>query len=263
MAKTLVTGMRAIVVTLTLTWALASAAFAQGGPWIGVALEAGPKGAKVREVMADSPAQKAGLRPGEEVLSLDGAPTPRPDALIRLVRKAGVGQVVKLEVAGEDGKTRTVAVTLESRPDLDELQRGQLVGQRAPDFAPVGQVGPKLPRISALKGQVVLIDFFATWCGPCRAQMPHLEALHEKLGGKGLKVIGVSTEAAGVVRKAAARFGLRYTLVSDEDEAISRSYKVYALPTMVVIDRRGTVREVAVADLEAAGAAVRAALEGK
>jgi peroxiredoxin len=154
-------------------------------------------------------------------------------------------------------------LTLEARPDAESLQRGQLLGRSAPDFEPVVLAGTKLGRISGLRGSVVLIDFFATWCGPCMEALPHVEELHEKLGPRGLRVIGVSTEAPSIVAGIAARHGLKYTVASDEKEAISASYHVFALPTMVVIDRKGIVREVVVNDAAAVEAALEAALKAR
>src|SRR5205823_3871036 len=105
--------------------------------------------------------------------------------------------------------------------------------------------------------------FFATWCGPCVAMMPHIQALHERLGSKGLKVLGVSTEAAPIVAGAAEAFRVTYPLAADSGEVVSRTYRIFALPTMVIIDRQGIVREVSVADPEAADAAIEAALRSK
>lgn len=243
---------------------LPTAALSQGeSPWIGLTLDTGKQGTHVREVHPESPGAKAGIKAGEEVLALDGESTPSAQTLIAAVKKAGVGKTIKLKVADATGKARTVAITLEPKPRMDDLQRGSLVGHAAPDFEPSVQVGPKLPRISAMKGQVVLIDFFATWCGPCVAMMPHIEKLHATLGSKGLKVLGVSTESAPIVAGAAAKFHLTYPLASDESENISQSYRVFAIPTMVVIDKKGVVREVSVADPETIDAAIEAAMKEK
>jgi peroxiredoxin len=93
--------------------------------------------------------------------------------------------------------------------------------------------------------------------------MPHVEAMHKKLAGQGLVVFGVSNESHDIVAKAAERFHVTYPLASDEGEGISASYQVFALPTMVVIDRKGVVKEVAISDVESVDAAVAAALKGK
>ena len=253
--------MKKLLVLLLLS---STALAAQGDPWIGLVLtDKGAKfgGTRVREVIPGSPGQKAGLTAGDEVLSIDDHPTRTSQALVGEVRRAGVGHSVKLRVADEKGHTRAATVKLSAMPSMEELQRAQLLGKPAPDFQPAIQAGAKLGPISSLRGKVVLIDFFATWCGPCVMSMPHLEELHTKLGPKGLTVLGVSTESASIVARAAERFDLTYSLASDEDEAVSGRYRVFALPTMVLIDKKGIVREVSVNDPDAIEAAIAKALK--
>jgi peroxiredoxin len=255
--------MRTLLALALLLLSISPASARSQGPWIGLVLDKGTQGSRVKEVVENSPGQRAGIVAGEEVLSLDKTDTTAPEILIDAVKRAGVGQVVKLKVLDGKGVQRVVSLKLEARPEMSELQRNALVGKSAPDFTPAVLTGAKLGKLSSLKGQVVLIDFFATWCGPCVASMPHINGLHETLGAKGLKVIGVSTESADIVGRVAERFKLKYSIAADENEGISRSYKVYALPTMVVIDRQGKVTEIAVADTDAVDAAVERALKAK
>jgi peroxiredoxin len=259
MNKTLVLALT-VVVALGAGGAVARAA----SPWIGLNLGGGSfGGAKVKAVIPGSPGERAGIHAGDEVLAIDDDVTASPAAVIEAVTAAGIGHEARLRLVDPKGHTRTVSVTYEPRPDREKMQHDALIGRPAPDFLPTVQSGKKLPRIAGLKGQVVVIDFFATWCGPCKESMPHIEALHQKLGGKGVVVLGVSREAAEIVAGAGARFHVSYPLASDESEVVSDAYQVFALPTIVVIDRKGVVREVAVADVEAVDSAVAAALKGK
>jgi peroxiredoxin len=91
--------------------------------------------------------------------------------------------------------------------------------------------------------------------------MPHVEELHERLSSHGLKVIGISTESPSIVAAAAGRFHLKYPLASDENEAVSGSYHVFALPTMVVIDRQGVVKQISIAVTETIDGAIAEALK--
>jgi len=95
---------------------------------------------------------------------------------------------------------------------------------------------------------VVLLDFWATWCIPCIQALPHMQQLHEKLGKKGLKVIGVTNDPWDKVGEMVKQRKLTYGQVSDETNAIGMQYLVTALPTLVVIGKDGKVRSVTIGD---------------
>jgi peroxiredoxin len=231
-------------------------------PWIGITLGPGSfGGARVKTVMPGSPGERAGLHAGDEVLTIDDRPTQTPEQVIASVLRAGVGHQAQLRLVDPKGHTRTVAVTYELKPDRETIQRNSLLNRAAPDFKPSIQSGDKLGALSSLRGNVVVLDFFATWCGPCIAALPHMEDMHQSLRAKGVIVLGVSNESPAIVAHAAERFHLTYPLASDDEEKVSASYQVFALPTMVVIDRKGVVRSVAVADMDAVDEAVAAALK--
>lgn len=232
-------------------------------PWIGLALGPDGKfgGAKVNSVIPQSPGDRAGIHAGDEVVAIDGLMTSSPQEVIQTVLQGGIGHHAKLKLVDDKGHTRNIELVYAARPDREKMQRDSILNRPAPDFLPAVQTGAKLPRISTLKGRVVVIDFFATWCGPCIEAMPHIEALHQRLKDKGVTVLGVSHEEADVVGGAAGRFHVSYPLAADTDEKVSTAYQVFALPTMVVIDKKGVVREVAVADTDALDAAVANALK--
>jgi cytochrome c biogenesis protein CcmG, thiol:disulfide interchange protein DsbE len=118
-------------------------------------------------------------------------------------------------------------------------------GKPAPLFRGPTLAGPTFA-LADLRGRVVLLDFWATWCAPCLAQLPSLRHLDETMGPRGLAVVGINIEGAAarravddVVREA----GLRYPTVLDEGE-VQRLYGAVALPHLVLIDRSGNVRRV-------------------
>ena len=217
------------------------------GVWIGLELEKVPAGVRVKQVVEGSPSAEAKVRAGEEVRAIDGQKVEAPEALIRLVQGKGAGGVVRLTLGKPGQKSREVMVKVAPRPEPSAFQKQALLDKPAPDFVPNVVLGPPLPKLSSLKGSVVLIDFWASWCMPCMEALPAIQALHEKLGKKGLRVIGVSDEGKDVVAASAKQHGLGYTIAADEDQTITAKYRVYALPTLVVIDRQGVVRAVNVA----------------
>lgn len=112
----------------------------------------------------------------------------------------------------------------------------------APDWSLQDLTG-KTVRLSDFKGKVVILDFWATWCPPCRAEIPHFIALQEKYDRQGLIVIGVSVDQTGL--RSVADFALRnqmtYPIVMG-DQATAESYGgVEVIPTTFVIDRQGNI----------------------
>jgi cytochrome c biogenesis protein CcmG, thiol:disulfide interchange protein DsbE len=97
--------------------------------------------------------------------------------------------------------------------------------------------------LAGYKGRVVLVNFWATWCGPCIAEMPSLAALAKKIGEKNIAVIGVNYhESAQKIRDFAASSGVPFPLLRDPWQEASETWKVRVLPTTFVIDANGTLR---------------------
>lgn len=115
-----------------------------------------------------------------------------------------------------------------------------LTGKPAPDFTLTSLDG-KSVTLSQLRGGVVLLDFWATWCAPCRAAMPHLEKLHQEFGGKGLTVVGVSNEDRATVEAFIKAQNVTFTILLDPRHVTDRAYRVVAIPRTLIIDREGKV----------------------
>ena len=97
-------------------------------------------------------------------------------------------------------------------------------------------------RLSELRGHAVLLDFWATWCEPCRLEAPIVEQLSRRWRDRGVVVVGVDTDTPdqGDPARFAAAHGLTYPMVKDDGRA-SRAYGVDALPTLVVVSRMGKI----------------------
>jgi peroxiredoxin len=112
----------------------------------------------------------------------------------------------------------------------------------APDFTLRTMGGPNL-RLQEQRGQVVLVNFWASWCGPCRQEIPHLNRLHEKYRASGFQVLGINIDDdARVATELATRLGVKFPVLLDTDKKASRLYDMSAMPATVVIDRDGRVR---------------------
>ena len=114
----------------------------------------------------------------------------------------------------------------------------------APDFTLHTMGGPNM-RLQEQRGKVVMINFWATWCGPCRQEMPHLDRLYDKYKSSGFVLMGINVDddtrnAAAV----AAKLGVRFPVLLDTDKQVSRLYDLSTMPSTVIVDRDGKVRYV-------------------
>jgi len=118
------------------------------------------------------------------------------------------------------------------------------VGAEAPDFALRSAAGPNL-RLSEHRGQVVMINFWATWCGPCRQEMPKLDEIFARYEPAGFTLLGVNIdEDSAQAQRLADELGVTFPLLFDDEQDVSRLYDVQAMPMTVMVDRSGTVRSV-------------------
>jgi peroxiredoxin len=114
----------------------------------------------------------------------------------------------------------------------------------APDFTLRAMTGPNL-QLKDQRGRVVMVNFWATWCGPCREEMPQLNRLYEKYRASGFVLFGVnvdddSSKAADVAKK----LGVTFPVLLDTDKKVSKLYDLSTMPSTVIIDRDGKVRYV-------------------
>ena len=101
--------------------------------------------------------------------------------------------------------------------------------------------------LDALKGMIVVIDFWATWCNPCLAQIPRHNQIMDQFGEQGVVVLGIcATTGAELMHSVVTERGIRYTVARDVDKASERALGVRWFPSLYLVDREGIIREAAV-----------------
>lgn len=118
------------------------------------------------------------------------------------------------------------------------------IGTVAPAFGAVALNGDSV-NLAKLKGDVVLLNVWATWCIPCRREIPELQALHQEHSERGLHVVGVSVDDSSAdadVEEFAKSFSMTYTILRDPGESVSNAFRIPGVPASFLIDREGIVR---------------------
>lgn len=116
-------------------------------------------------------------------------------------------------------------------------------GEAAPAYGAVTLSGDSM-HLADFRGGVVLLNVWATWCIPCRKEVPELQALHSELESRGLKVVGVSVDASGsegAIQSFAQEFGMTYAILLDPGETVSSIFRIQGVPASFLIDRDGKV----------------------
>lgn len=170
-------------------------------------------------------------------------PRPRLGTLRNILTTIAVGAVIAGLVwfferpGGGFGASESITLTAAASGPAPR------VGREAPDFQVQGLDG-ELLQLSDFRGHPVWINFWATWCPPCRAESPDIEAVYEEKRDQGLVVIALSIgESAGAVRGYAGRTGLTFTIGLDEGTAAAATYRIVGIPSHYFVDSDGVLRD--------------------
>src|SRR4030042_3298294 len=126
---------------------------------------------------------------------------------------------------------------------ISPLNSDKIVNSKAPDFT-LKDLNGKTVSLSAFKGKVVLLNFFATWCPPCRAEMPALNKLYHTLKPRGLEVISVSTDRSiNDIKDFLETHKVDFPILFDADRNVAKQYRVFSMPTTFLINRNGVIVE--------------------
>jgi peroxiredoxin len=199
---------------------------------------------------AGSPAASAGTVP-EAAASLDERPRrPLRSRLLSLGLLALTGVIVLAVAVLANQPQQKVTDGLTSVNLTGALGAGPEVGKPAPDFTAAAADGSALT-LSSLKGHPVWLTFGASWCQPCRAEAPDIEAAYADFKAKGGEIVQVFlSEDATAVKDYADRVGITYLKVPDPDTAIASQYRILGIPSHFFIAADGTLQAIKVGSLD-------------
>lgn len=133
--------------------------------------------------------------------------------------------------------------------------------EKAADFS-LKDISGRTVSLSAMRGKVVILNFWATWCPPCVAEMPSLNKLYGHMKSRGLEVVAVSIDrSADDVKEFIGKKGFTFTVLVDDGRSIARRYKVFSTPTTFLIDKNGNIVERFFGDYDWQDGEIRAKIE--
>jgi len=143
-----------------------------------------------------------------------------------------------------DYRTNAKNPTVQTSESTVDIPIGTSVGELAPDITDTTMEGETLT-LSELRGDLVLVNVFASWCGPCRAEAPHLVEVFDEVENEGIEFIGLNlSESSDAVRIFKDEFDINFPLLLNEDGRLTEVYQPIGLPTSWFIDANGVVRYV-------------------
>ena len=144
----------------------------------------------------------------------------------------------------------------------EAVEMPPVIGQPAPAFSAPSLSGGELS-LGDLRGQVVLLNVWATWCPPCREEMPGLQRLHEELADEGLAVTAVSIDRAaarGEVEEFVRANSITFRVLLDPGERVTRTYRTTGVPETFLVGRDGTLLRRWIGQIDPASATIRDAV---
>jgi cytochrome c biogenesis protein CcmG, thiol:disulfide interchange protein DsbE len=152
--------------------------------------------------------------------------------------------ILALSAGCRKNEQATPAGSAQSPPAVETASRatGTEVGSVMPEYSSTSLDGTRFA-LEDRRDRVVLLNLWATWCGPCRYEIPELQALHDRYAPRGFEVLGVSLDESGpeAVREFVDEFKITYPISLDPDGQIANIMQTSVLPTSVIIDRQGVI----------------------
>lgn len=210
--------------------------------WIGFTMGRADGGVKVLKALDGSPAAKAGLKRGDLVTAVNGKRVRTPKDVLTIVGSRKVGSTVTIQYR-RGSAVLTGRAALTKRPSLEKILKLLLTGERAPDFN-LETVGGGRVALSSLRGKVVVLEFWATWCKSCKISLKKLAGLYRRRAKEGLAVVALCRNTLAETTPEARRLGLPFVVAADPGAKVATRYRLAKVPSMVLLDRRGFIRDV-------------------
>ena len=220
-----------------------AAAFA--APWLGLSFKkttySNHLALDIKGVHPESGCFAVGITTGDTLVGVNGQTLTDMSQIQSAISSHRAGQKIKLEIL-RDGKKRTVNAVLTERPDDISSLTGSAIGSKIANF---GENFYKNGEKRKAKPKATLLDFWATWCGPCRKTLPVLANIYKKYGDKGLEIIGISNESLGELNAFYDKVHASpYPLYRDASQDLWRRYGIRAVPTLMLLDKDGYIKRV-------------------
>ena len=216
-------------------------------PWLGVTFKKttfeNQLALNVIGVHPESGCYAAGIVAGDQIIGVQGNPLIEMSQIQSAVSGYKAGRVIMIEIA-RDGKKLTLKVALTERPDDISSLTGSAIGSKIAKF---GENFYKNGEKRKEKPKATLLDFWATWCGPCRKTLPVLANIYNKYSSKGLEIIGIADESESVQVLNdfyAHQHASPYPLYRDAKKEMWMRYGIHAVPTLMLLDKDGYIKRV-------------------
>jgi len=214
-------------------------------PWLGVSFKKGSfenhLALQVIGVHPGSGCFTAGMVAGDQIVGVQGKPLQDMSQIQQAISKGKTGSNIKVDIV-RDGKKIPLTVKLTDRPDDISNLTGSAIGSKIAEFgANFYKNGEKRNQ----KPKATLLDFWATWCGPCRKTLPVLANVYNKYASQGLEVIGISNEDVNTLNSFYnSQHKSPYPLYRDASQDMWRRYGIRAVPTLMLLDGNGYIKQV-------------------
>jgi peroxiredoxin len=190
----------------------------------------------------------AGMYSDEDDGEDDAESTPTLDKFVPVIRitSARINEDIPASRFNFDDKDSSDKVESFSIPGMGPTQQLRLVGNEAPDFT-LPTLDDEELALSSLRGNVVLLDFWATWCGPCVQALPKMQEIHAHFKGQPVVVLGVNRDGPGMndqITTLLERKDITFGHVLDADGSVAAEYQVTGIPSAILIDKDGIVQDV-------------------